>query len=92
MPLASTIVSWVGAVFPVMVNGLPSPHALLMVALETSNPTGNESVKATPVKAVLTFGFVIVKLRLVVFPVRTYVEPKTLEITGGSMTVRLADP
>ncbi len=55
-------------------------------------PAGKTSVTATPVNAVARFGFVMVKLRLVVLPVRTYVAPNDFSMDGGATTVRLLVP
>ena len=59
------------------------------VPLATDKPTGNTSVKATPLKAVDVFGLSILKLRVVVLPVKMGFAVKDFARTGGSITVRL---
>ena len=53
----------------------------------TTKPLGSESVKLTPVSATLVLGLVMVKLRLVVFPVKMGFAVKDLAMTGGATTV-----
>jgi len=57
------------------------------LGVATMSPPGRVSVKATPVKGVVRFGLLIEKLRLVVFPVSMYVDPKDFAMTGGAITV-----
>lgn len=91
-PPLSTTVSWTG-VLSVVVSVLPAPQTLLKMASPTSKPTGKVSEKATPVKiGALRFGLVIVKFRLVVFPVKMYSESNALAITGGAKTARVDFP
>ena len=52
-------------------------------------PDGKTSVKATPIKAVDVFGLSILKLRVVLFPVKMGFAVNDLAIIGGSITVRL---
>jgi hypothetical protein len=55
-----------------------------------SNPAGNTSVNCKPVKAIVGFGFVIVKLRSVV-PLRGIVDGENaLLMEGGAITVKVA--
>jgi hypothetical protein len=56
----------------------------------TANPAGNVSENETPVMAIV-FGFVIVKVRVVVPFRATDVAPKDLVIVGGLATLILAD-
>ena len=57
---------------------------------ETTRPEGSESLTATPVRPTL-FGFVILRVK-VVLPFKGMVETANVfKSTGGAMTVRLAD-
>ena len=58
----------------------------------TVNPEGRVSVKPTPVRDVALFGFVNVKLRLVLALSAMVEAPKDLPIVGGATTVRVALP
>jgi len=62
------------------------PHCAL-VALVTVKPAGRVSVKATFVRAVLVFGFVMVKLKVVVPFNGIVAAPNDFEIEGGATTV-----
>lgn len=73
---------------PVIVN-VPPPQ-VLDVPLTTVRPVGSTSVTATPLSATVAFGFVIVKLRLVVAPNAMFGAPKALLIVGGATTVIVA--
>ena len=55
-------------------------------------PKGKESVKLTPLRIVELFGLLIVKLNVVVLPLKIGFAVKDLAITGGSMTVSVAVP
>lgn len=59
------------------------PPQTLVVALATDKPAGRTSVTATPVKAVVGFGLVMVKLKLVVPPTEINGAPNVLVIEGG---------
>src|SRR5581483_5878385 len=58
----------------------------------TVNPAGSVSLNATPVSVVVVFGFVIVKLNVVVSPRLNDTAPKDLEIEGGATTVTVSEP
>jgi len=73
---------------PVTVN-VP-PHWLEPALFGVVSPAGKVSVKPTPVNAVDEFGFVIVKLRLVVPPTAMLAAPNALLIVGGATTVTVA--
>ena len=60
------------------------------VPFATDKPTGRTSVKAMPVSAVEVFGLLMLKLRVVVLPVKMGFAVNALAMTGGSITVRLA--
>jgi hypothetical protein len=69
------------------------PHPLdKPFGVATTKPLGRESVKFTPVRATLVLGLVIVKLRLVVSPVKIGFAVKDLAMAGGAITVREAVP
>jgi hypothetical protein len=53
----------------------------------TCNPDGSASVKPTPVNWAVEFGFVIVKVKVVVPLSGTFDAPKALLIVGGASTV-----
>jgi hypothetical protein len=58
--------------------------------LGTVSPAGSVSVTATPVKAVVVFGFVIVKVRTLVPPIGIVAASNDLVIDGGPTTVSVA--
>jgi hypothetical protein len=60
--------------------------------LATCKPPVNVSVKLMPVKAPVEFGFVTVKLKVVVPPAGMVAAPKLFVIVGGLSTVKLAVP
>jgi len=66
------------------------PHWVVEEAA-TVKPAGRVSVTATPVKAVPAFGFVIVKLNVVVPFNRMVAAPNDLLIEGGATTVTVSD-
>jgi hypothetical protein len=57
----------------------------------TTTPAGKLSVKAIPFSVTFEFGFVMVKVRLVVPFKGTCATPNALEIVGGLATVRVAE-
>jgi hypothetical protein len=59
-------------------------------AVEIAKPEGRVSVKPTPLRAVLEFGLLMVKLKLVLPFSGMLAAPKALVMLGGSTTVRLA--
>lgn|SRR5581483_3300726 len=67
------------------------PLQTVAEAFTTVNPVGNVSVKPTPFRAVLAFGFVIVNVSAVVPPSAIGFGLKTFAIDGGATTVTLAD-
>jgi hypothetical protein len=62
------------------------PHGVEL-PVATVNPAGRLSVNPTPVNPTVEFGFVIVKLRLVVPPTGIFAAPNDLAIVGGASTV-----
>ena len=70
---------------------VPPPHVPdRPLGVATTNPTGSESVNATPVKAVPELGFVIAKVKEVV-PLGAMVPtPNVLVMEGGDITVKVA--
>jgi hypothetical protein len=67
------------------------PHVLdNAFGVATTKPAGNVSVNATPDNAVVAFGLVIEKVKLVVPPTGIDAAPKALAIDGAP-TVMLAD-
>ena len=70
---------------------VPPPHVPdRPLGVATTNPAGNESVNATPVREVLALGFVIVKFREVVPFTPMVPTPNVLVIEGGDRTVNVA--
>jgi hypothetical protein len=63
------------------------PHVGVGPLVPTVKPAGRVSVKLMPLKALLIFGFVIVKVRVEVFPVKMDAGSKDLARTGGAITV-----
>jgi hypothetical protein len=70
---------------------VPTPHVPVRpLGVDSTKPDGSASVTPIPVNAAVAFGFVIVKLRLVV-PFNTRkATPNVLVIVGGATTVRVA--
>jgi hypothetical protein len=66
------------------------PHAAVAAVSGAVNPAGNVSVNATPVKAVVVFGLVIVKLSTLVPPSGIVDASKPFIIDGGPTTVSIA--
>ena len=62
------------------------------LGLETTKPPVKVSVKLMPVKVPMAFGFVTVKLKLVVPPTGMVAAPKLFVMLGGPSTVMLAVP
>lgn len=60
------------------------------LGVDTTRPAGSVSVKLT-VSATVAFGFVMVKLRLLLPPTGIANRPKLLVVTGGATTVMLAE-
>ena len=62
----------------------------LVVVVSTTKPLGKVSVNAIPVRVVLAFGLLILKVRSVVLPVKIGFAVNDFAIAGGSTTVRAA--
>lgn len=74
---------------------VPPPHEPVRpFGVDTTSPTGNVSVTPTPVSVVAAFGFVTVKLRLVVPFNGMLAAPNALVIVGalGALTVVIVLP
>jgi len=70
---------------------VPAPHVPVSpLGVVTTKPDGSVSVTPIPLSATVAFGFVIVKLRLVVPFSARKATPKVLVIAGGATTVRAA--
>ena len=91
-PLAARVApDSITKVFPAFAVIVPPPHVPdRPLGVATTNPTGNESVNATPVKELLALGLVIVKVKDVVAPTSTVPAPNVLVIDGGDRTVSVA--
>lgn len=76
---------------PAVAVGVPPQVLLKPAGVATINPAGSGSVKATPVKATAVFGFVMVKVRLVLPPSGMDAAPNALLIVAGAATVTEAD-
>ena len=74
---------------PEVIKTVPPLQFPVAVPLAES-PAGSVSVKFTPVKGVLAFGFVMVKLSVVVPFKGMVAAPNDLPIDGGATTVRVA--
>src|SRR5438093_672092 len=69
---------------PAVAVMVPPPHEPVRpFGVATTRPAGSVSVKATPVRGVPAFGFVSVKVSVVVPFSGTVAPPKTLEIAGA---------
>jgi hypothetical protein len=68
------------------------PHVLLRPGVDaTANPAGKVSVNATFVRATLVFGFVMLKVNVVVPFRETLAAPNAFVIAGALATVRFAE-
>lgn len=77
---------------PPLTAVMPPPHELLTPGVDaTVIPPGKVSVNATPLRAVLELGFVMLSVKVLVPPTGIEFGVKLLEIDGGDATVRLAD-
>jgi hypothetical protein len=72
--------------------GEPQPEVVTFGVVATCKPAGNESVKATPVSAVLGFGFVIVKVSVLTPPTATGSGENALAMPGGEITNKVSVP
>src|SRR5271157_945125 len=71
---------------------MPPPQLLVTPGVDaTVMPLGKLSVNATPLRATLELGFVILSVKVLVPPSGIELGLKPLEIDGGAITVRLAD-
>jgi len=68
----------------------PPQELVKLLGLATTRPAGRLSVKATPVSATPTFGFVMLKVNEVVPFSGIEAKPNALVIVGGVTTVKLA--
>ena len=70
---------------------VPAPHVPVRpLGVDSTKPEGSVSVTPIPLNAAVAFGFVIVKLRLVVPFRATKGDPNVLVMVGGATTVRVA--
>jgi hypothetical protein len=67
------------------------PHCVMEESLIVK-PEGSVSEKATPVSAVVAFGFVMVKLKVVVLPTARLAAPKDLLMVGDATTDTVSEP
>ena len=74
-------------VLPPVIVSVPPPT--LELPLVTDRPAGSVSVKATPLRVVLEFGLVMVKVRVVVPPTRIDVGLNEAAIEGAETTLPL---
>src|SRR5438067_478505 len=58
------------------------------LGVDMTRPAGSMSLKATPVKATVVFGLLMVKLKVVLAPTTMLAAPNTFPMTGGAITVR----
>jgi hypothetical protein len=72
--------------------GEPQPVAEAFGVAATSRPAGNESVKARPVSAVPAFGFVIVKVNVLIPPTAIGFGENAFPILGAESTVKVSVP
>jgi len=84
----AAIVPPVNAITPVpaVVVNVPPPHCAVEV-VATVKPAGSVSDTATPLNAMLVFGFVIVKVSVVVPATGIVAAPNAFMIVGGASTV-----
>ena len=73
---------------PLVVFSVPLQRATDDVA--TVNPAGKVSLNATPVKVTVVFGFVMVKVNVVLLPNGMLATAKLLLMVGGATTVTVA--
>ena len=90
VPLAAIVPPLnVSVVSPALGVNVPQPGFALGVAA-TCNPDGSASVNATPVNALVVFGLVIVKVRVVTPPIGIVAAPNALLIAAPPTTVSVA--
>ena len=89
VPLAAIVPPLNVMMFGEVVVKVP-PQTLVGPAVGTVNPLGSVSVKATPVRPTVEFGFVKVNVRLVVPFSGTFAPPNAFAIVGGATTVIVA--
>src|SRR5262249_49214561 len=75
--------------FGAVVVSVPPPQTV-DVPVGTVNPAGSVSMTATPVNAVVVFGFVIVNVSTLVPPSGIVAASNDLDIDGGPTTVSVA--
>ena len=78
-----------GGLFMVAVI-VPAPHVPVTTFEASFKPAGMLSVNAIPLRALAVFGFVMVKLRVVVCPNTIVAAPNAFEAVGGATTVTVA--
>ena len=76
---------------PAFADGVPAQFEIRALGAATVKPAGKTSVNATPASPAKLFGFAIEKLTVVEPNGTNLAGVKTLLITGGDTTVRLAD-
>src|SRR6478672_9182243 len=81
-------------VFPAAGAKVGDPHPVVVAfgVAATCRPAGNESVKATPVRAVPVLGLVMVKVSVLTPPTAMGLGEKALAMLGGAATVRVSEP
>ena len=76
-----------------MAVAVPPQFDIKLLGLATTRPGGvGGSLKATPVKVTVVFGFEMVKVTVEVPPGRNFAGEKVSVIEGGAATVMLAVP
>ena len=86
------IVAPLNEITPVAAVVVKVPPHCVMEESAIVKPEGRVSEKATPVSAVVAFGFVIVKLNVVVPPIVRLDAPNDLLIEGDATTVTVSEP
>src|SRR5215470_18305804 len=81
----------VRVVSPAFGAKVPPQEVLAPGVAATCNPEGSASVNPTPLSATVEFGFIIVKVSVVVPPTGMVEAPNPLLIEGGPTTVMLAE-
>src|SRR5215216_204960 len=72
--------------------GEPHPSVVTFGMAATCKPVGRPSLNATPVRDVPAFGFVIVKLNVLVPPTLILLAVNDFAIEGGMSTVTVSEP
>lgn len=90
--LAPAMVAPLNEITPVAAVVVSVPPHWAIEEVATVRPAGRASEKATPLSAVIGFGFVMVKLNVVVLPKIILAAPNALLMVGEATTATVSNP